>query len=325
MKKLLFLCLLAIVFGSKPSAAYEYVPLVREGVEWGYAYENPDNISGELTYYRLQFRGTTEINGKIYHNLLKYYGYTRYNSEIVAYMREEDKKVYVTFSDDSSEEYLRFDFGLKEGDKFQGSEISHARTCIETGFVNTATGPRRYMKFSSDVYEPEYDMLIEGIGPYKSTPETYYYGGSIIKPIYDISACHPKCDKFDILLYERKVNTYIEQKGEMIWTNPVCFEAIGKYDPSVWHWNNLEILGAVENTLTEGTDVEITVENNAVNVNSSTTDILYVETYDIEGRLLSTMKPVNNRCSVSLSSISGMAIVKVTTTTGIYSTKVASK
>lgn len=35
MKKLLLLCLLAIVFGSKPSAAYDYVPLVREGVEWG--------------------------------------------------------------------------------------------------------------------------------------------------------------------------------------------------------------------------------------------------------------------------------------------------
>lgn len=291
----------------------------------GYAYENDDRLIGELTYYRLQFNGTTEINGKTYHNLLKYQTYTKvYCNDIIAYMREEDKKVYITYSKDSSYEFLVFDFGLKEGDKFPGSEIAEPRECIETGFVETTNGPRRYMKFSSE-FGYEYDMLVEGIGPYNSNTSNYHYGGSIFKPTFALTACNPGCDILDILLYERKLNENYEMPGEITWKNPVCFEAFGAHDPTIWKWGNYDFLGAVENTLTEGTDVEITLENNAVNVNSSTTDILFVETYDLEGRLLSTMKPVNNRCSVSLSSIGSMAIVKVTTTSGIYSTKVAPK
>lgn len=342
MKRFLLLSLLAILFGTKPAMAGDYVPLVREGVEWGYAHEYPGVHYGNMTYFRLQFSGTTELNGKTYHNLWKYSSYNLQfceDKEIAAYMREENKRVYVytdseIFPADGSKEYLLYDFNISKGESYDVKYIRDDKpitiSCTETGYVDTPDGKRRYMKIESEErYYSRQDMLVEGVGPYNS--ERYLHSGIIYRPYFAETNCYPDCNHYDVLLYQREVildgndeNKYLQ--GKMLWTNPACYEKIGVHDPSVWQWHKAGApWGGVESTMADGTDVEIKVEDNAVNVSSASTDILYVETFDLEGRMLTTVKPVNNRCQIPLSTISGVAVVKVTTTTGSYSTKVASK
>lgn len=327
MKKYLFLFLFSTLVGIKYSVAEEYVPLVREGVEWGYAAANPSFVYTELSYYRLQFSGTTEIGGKTYHNLYKYNGFNLLDyapRTLIAYMREEDRKVYICYDHNQSTEYLLYDFGLNEGESYNATDLLCGPNikvkCIGTGYVETTEGRRRYLKIERSEPQPYFfDMLIEGIGPCSST--SYIDSGSLSMPFYDKSY---ENQTFDILLYQRTVldgdNKYYQ--GNMIYKIPVSFETIGSKDPSVWYWEKPQSDG-VESTMSDGTDVEIAVEGNAVNVSSASTDILYVETFDLEGRLLTTVKPVNNRCTIPLDSFGGITVVKATTTTGSFSSKVA--
>jgi len=331
MKKYLFLILFSALFGIKCSAAEDYVPLVREGIEWGYASANPGTHYGELTYYRLQFSGTTEIGGKTYHNLYKYseFNLLPYFSQntLVAYMREEDKKVYICYEPDQPTEYLLYDFGLKEGESYNASDLLCGNNikikCTGTGYVETSEGTRRYLKIDTSEPHPYFfDMLIEGIGPCSSN--SYKDSGSINRPFYDKSASIPPTQIYDVLLYQRTVlegdNKYYQ--GEMIYKIPVSFELIGSKDPSVWYWERPES-GALESILSDNSEVDFAIDENVVTVSSASTDILYVETFDLDGRLLSTVKPVNNRCLIPLKSSDNVIIVKATTSTGSYSAKVA--
>ena len=62
-----------LLFGSMALQAqeYEYVPLVREGVEWGYFQYNPVHPENN-GIIRLQFEGDTLLNGKTYKKLRNY-------------------------------------------------------------------------------------------------------------------------------------------------------------------------------------------------------------------------------------------------------------
>lgn len=64
MKRLLLLIAVSIVWSGSVLQAqeYEYVPLVREGVEWGY--------TGDLGDYRCQIKGDTIIDGTTYKNFI---------------------------------------------------------------------------------------------------------------------------------------------------------------------------------------------------------------------------------------------------------------
>ena len=89
MKRLLLLIAVSIVWSGSVLQAqeYEYVPLVREGVEWGY--------TGDLGDYRCQIKGDTIIDGTTYK---KFYRYTtcglQKNTPCYVAVRENDKKVY---------------------------------------------------------------------------------------------------------------------------------------------------------------------------------------------------------------------------------------
>ena len=101
---------------------YEYTPLVREGVVWEYFH---DGWTSNHEYYsRIYISGEENINDTIYH---KCYIVNRYfKNECIAYLREEDKKVYLLSLDENvtfqyntnGQEILIYDFNLNEGDSY---------------------------------------------------------------------------------------------------------------------------------------------------------------------------------------------------------------
>ncbi len=111
MKKTILLTLLALLgLAQAVAQEYEYVPFVREGVQWVYAYYNPfwedvlDMPEG-LQYYSFEMKGDVQIGDKWYKPvvLTHYLDREGVNKEVEAYtpicLREEDKRVYAIHPD----------------------------------------------------------------------------------------------------------------------------------------------------------------------------------------------------------------------------------
>ena len=101
---------------------YEYTPLVREGVVWEYFH---DGWTSNHEYYsRIYISGEENINDTIYHKCYIVNPYSK--NECIAYLREEDKKVYLLSFDEhvmfqyntNGQEILIYDFNLNEGDSY---------------------------------------------------------------------------------------------------------------------------------------------------------------------------------------------------------------
>ncbi len=116
---------------SAPEYAYQYRPTVKEGVEWGYV--TGYNDDSPMTYYRLQMRGTREVDGKQYQCVYRYETPTLDEAgdiEPYALMREEGRRVYtimpsrdrVTASGlkpayiNEGEEVMVYDFNYEDGE-----------------------------------------------------------------------------------------------------------------------------------------------------------------------------------------------------------------
>ena len=139
--------------------AYEYVPLVREGAEWGYFI---GDTAEEVDFYRLRLSGEEEINGNIYKKCWYYTDceFSESTAVLYGYLREEDKRVYVLYQNAGSE-HLLYDFNLQEGDEYgQHPWFSGAVTLpIESvDYVQTTEGLRKRYFVGSNV------CYIEGIG-----------------------------------------------------------------------------------------------------------------------------------------------------------------
>lgn len=101
---------------------YEYTPLVREGVVWEYFH---DGWTSNHEYYsHIYISGEENINDTIYHKCYIVNPYSK--NECIAYLREEDKKVYLLSLDQNvafqyntnGQEMLIYDFNLNEGDSY---------------------------------------------------------------------------------------------------------------------------------------------------------------------------------------------------------------
>ena len=93
MRKIL---LLAFLFGGivwARSAEYEYVPLVRDGAEWGYSQQ----LFGK-SYYHNSIQGDTVVNGEAYKKFYTFQSCEATAGENLAFVREVDKRVYITFN-----------------------------------------------------------------------------------------------------------------------------------------------------------------------------------------------------------------------------------
>ncbi len=99
-----------------------YTPVVREGVEWGHKAVVCDTETGvskkRNVYYRECLEGDTVIDNKIYKKCYRYkerYMYRR-TADLVSFMREEDKKVYVRVNFNRGDENL----GVNIDENFDG-------------------------------------------------------------------------------------------------------------------------------------------------------------------------------------------------------------
>jgi hypothetical protein len=129
MKKLLFIMIMvAGAVTGHAQQSVDYRPLVQEGVKWVYCYDNVVNNNSEPNYelYTMEFSGTTELNGKTYHNC---YHYTNPKldplAEVpVAWVREEGKRVYAVFNGEftcKDAVYIGAKSLLKKSDDFETS------------------------------------------------------------------------------------------------------------------------------------------------------------------------------------------------------------
>ena len=165
MKRLLLLIAVSIVWSGSVLQAqeYEYVPLVREGVEWGYYQYNPVHPENN-GFIRLQFEGDTLLDGKTYKKLYMYKGcdFTSDRSTLVDFMREENKTVYSKkerkdnddiYGEDVEEEIVLYDFSLNVGDSlwipsyYEYEEVTRIDT-VKVGntyrkqfYINNRTSP----------------------------------------------------------------------------------------------------------------------------------------------------------------------------------------
>lgn len=100
--RILILAVCALVCASGLSAYAKadddsYTPMVEEGYEWGYYYEELPVPCESKFYYRLQFLGDSIVDGKTYKKLYMYRS-EKLNPDLqrpLALMREEGRKVYM--------------------------------------------------------------------------------------------------------------------------------------------------------------------------------------------------------------------------------------
>ncbi len=339
MKKLLLSFLAVVSVWTVSAQQSDYVPLVREGVEWGYISQRYEAY-GETSYMRQQFKGTTEIDGKTYHNLYVYSYYYLNDfmpKTLVAYMREENKKVYARLAypesfaadrfpwiADNNEEVLLFDFGLNVGDKFLLPNGLEA-VCSETGNIETANGTRRYIKFG-DFFQYGF-YLIEGIGPCIDT-DYDMHSSSIAMPYTEAIAANPNPRIYDTLLYERVVNSGDKEglQGAINFKSPY-FATHGVHDPSVWNWPAAE-QGAVQSIAAEAlpdSAAKIEVADGSVSVKAVKGSLKFVELYSVDGKLITTFAVTAGDQFVFSSALlpAGATIVKASTSEGSASLLVA--
>ncbi len=112
MKKIFFSLLMLMGITGVQAQEYEYVPLVREGVQRVYLYDKGHNEADVYVYYTEEMCGETTINGIQFKNLYRYFGEALDVNTVkpYAYVREADKKVYAVLD----EENKVVDFNVNE-------------------------------------------------------------------------------------------------------------------------------------------------------------------------------------------------------------------
>ena len=103
MKKfsIIVLAMMGFAGGYAQETETDYVPMVREGVKWVYYFINGQSrATCHITY---ELSGEVEMNGKTYAKCWRTFGENGgiFETEptVVAYLREEDKKVYAIYED----------------------------------------------------------------------------------------------------------------------------------------------------------------------------------------------------------------------------------
>ena len=235
---------------SEDEYQYEYVPVVREDVVWGY-YSNTNASEGGKTTY-IRFDGEEVINGKTY---LKCYrsddcSFDENKSELLGYMREEDKRVYaiVPQGDVLSEESLRYDFNLSAGDSFTrvgGNIVTISR--VNNVVINGKL--RKCYYYNQDATESG-SCYTEGIGQWLygdiiSTDSNYRFvmekninTGEVFDHSRGITTLNP-CDKLSVNQIAENALSFV-QADDRISING----AIGKVDVAIYTFDGMKVAEA---------------------------------------------------------------------------------
>ena len=228
MKKLILSMVLTAITALPLLAAdsSDYVPIVREGVEWGNKAISFGYCDSRTVYYRAQLKGDTIINGKTYK---KCYRYTEREldtstANLASFMREENKRVYVYpnvkryeqefiagFYDlavgyYTDNENLEYDFNLQAGDTeiFCGfrSSVNEVKDTVVNGSIR-----KKFTLIETNYGQCE-RIVLEGIGSIKDFIET----GDFIFPYQDQFSGRELWRRY--VTYEKNVGGEIVYKTE---------------------------------------------------------------------------------------------------------------
>jgi len=167
-RNVLFFVLALLGMTQAAAQDYEYVPFVREGVKWVYAYLNGDdlypanpNLEPGQVCLTLEIEGDTIIGGKTYKAMHKYYGESLNESSdtVVIMLREEDKVVYGIVPDGKI--YPDCPIGIFSNSEIK-SKITHGEEFVLYDF-NDPIG------FCAAEYYSYREYLDEGLEPYMFT------------------------------------------------------------------------------------------------------------------------------------------------------------
>lgn len=325
-----------------------FMPLLDQCKEWGYVQHgmDPENRPEDIpVYYRMGVGKVAVVNGKAYQRIASYTNFRRSYTNHVAYMREENGKVFALYDEDSldpygyygaGKEYLLYDFNMKVGESLTlepraDGEEGIVLKCIETGVTETKHGTRRYLKFDRNASATTqswmaYEYLVEGIGPVGNCNFAVPYR------LMDVPTCSDCESPWSIdFLYQRGVegdnhDDNEHYQHEMLWTVP-AFEVWGVHDPSVWLYPTKESGDAsVENiTMPSMPDQSIALEKrgNQIVITSINNELTEVVLYDMLGRALARYAPASHEFKLDLEGLdTRIIVVRAVTSTGSRSFKI---
>lgn len=209
--------------GLVQSAEYEYVPLVREGTEWGYSQQ----LIGK-SYYRNLIAGDTIVNGTAYKKFYTFQGCVATDDENLAFVREADKRVYITFNKDLmpieslyEQEHLIYDFGVKVGETVSHFDWITQQTISATvGKIDTVEiGNTLRRRFWAD----DKVLWIEGLGVEE---------GDWMRP--GCSTDGAGLDTQDRLVYVKAADGTVEYETADAVNDP-CYSMIDEIDDNSWY------------------------------------------------------------------------------------------
>ena len=135
MKKILFILTIALLGTGRMAAQDDYTPFVREGVQWVCYFDNYKDFDvmgfqPGRTFFTLEIKGDTVIDGKAYKAMHKYCGdaIDPLNDTILVYLREENRIVYAIIPEGMASDSFMVGYGEMwdyniYGDAKAGKEI----------------------------------------------------------------------------------------------------------------------------------------------------------------------------------------------------------
>lgn len=145
---------------------YEYVPLVREGIEWTYfvSYSSTDI---EPYYFHMQFYGDTVVDGKTYKKCYEYRDseFDPQKAKLAGLAREENKAVYSKVNPElyKESEVLVYDYGAGVNETFSTYDLGYINIpAVDFDYV-TINGKKRKRIFCYEDNAGD-DIAVEGLG-----------------------------------------------------------------------------------------------------------------------------------------------------------------
>ena len=189
------------IYAEEP-IGYQYTPLVREGVEWGYRWTYHPLKEGS---YYLQLSGDTLINGETYKICYRYatVDFRKEDAMIYGFVREEGKRVYAIgrrvpdgtrgdmfnwFDNENMTERLIYDFDLKIGDTYCPTVENLDITITGIKYVTINSKKRKAFFARLNGGGAEWLFAIEGLGFVGSRP----FEADMMNPNLEGCACMPE-------------------------------------------------------------------------------------------------------------------------------------
>lgn len=223
MRRITLLAFLLGATGLVQSAGYAYVPLVREGTEWGYSQQ----LFGK-SYYRNLIEGDTVVNGESYKKFYTFQGCDATEDENLAFVRETDKRVYIIFNQALmpvenlyGREHLVYDFGVKIGETVTHFDWITQQTIASTiDKIDTVeVGNTLRQRFWAD----DKVLWIEGLGVEE---------GDLLRP--GCSTVAGGLDTQDRLVYVRAADGTVEYESPDAVNDP-CYSRVADVDDDRWY------------------------------------------------------------------------------------------